>query len=664
MNPSRKAPCISITSLSFSWPFTAITMGSVEHNSVEDTTSQHYDAIIVGGGTAGLVAAARLSEDPTKKILVIDAGVDRRGDPLIDTPGLITQLWGNPTYDWDYYTVPQEHADGRRIPQPRGRVLGGSSAINVTAMVYPTPANFESWTKLGNKGWSHADLVPYYRKLESFHPASEETSQLLSLSSTINPKAHGKTGPLSTTFPDAYGPFQRAWLNAFDSAGFTDKSDPIHGRHQGAFIPPNSVNPNGYQRSYAASAYYPAQVESRPNLRLLSETFVNRVLLTRSEDGLLEATGVEITTPDSNPLQIHAKDVILAAGAFQSPVVLENSGIGSKELLERHGIECLVDNPGVGENLQDHFFTTVSFEVADSQFTADAVRNPAVVAALLQQYAESSSGPLSGVPFSLAFTPPVDFNGVMNQDALQALVSSYSPSKSKSRTTRKGTKTNPGLTAQYDELLALLINPNESTCFYGLMSSQMNVKPPSEGHTSMPEAYAPQRPENFISIMVGLNHPFSRGSVHTAGKDPRLAPVIDPKYLSHPLDLEIMARGTQFMERIVQQPGLEKMLKPGKEGVRLPEYLAKDSLQDLEVAKRVVKDRLWTTYHPSCTCAMMPRETGGVVGDRLVVHGTRNLRVIDASVFPMIPMGNIQATVYAVAEKACDIVKEDWAARG
>ena len=178
----------------------------------------------------------------------------------------------------------------------------------------------------------------------------------------------------------------------------------------------------------------------------------------------------------------------------------------------------------------------------------------------------------------------------------------------------------------------------------------------------MGEAYAfTNRPENFITIMVGLNHPYSRGSVTTPGpEDATKPPIIDPAYLSHPLDLEILARGTQFISTIASQPAFAALLKPAGEGVTLPEYYDRE-INDLETAKRIVKDRLWTTYHPSCTCAMLPRESGGVVDDRLRVHGTRGLRVVDASVFPMIPMGNIQSSVYAVAERAADFVKADWA---
>lgn len=155
----------------------------------------------------------------------------------------------------------------------------------------------------------------------------------------------------------------------------------------------------------------------------------------------------------------------------------------------------------------------------------------------------------------------------------------------------------------------------------------------------------------------GLSHPLSRGSVHLASKDPEATPIIDPKYLSHPFDLELLGRAMQLLETIVQQEFLKRMLKP--HGLRLPTQA--HHITDLDTAKEVVKERLWTNYHPSCFCPMLPRELGGVVDDRCLVYGTSNIRIIDASIFPVITQGNIQATVYAVAERACDLVKEDWA---
>ncbi|KAM5440136.1 hypothetical protein McanMca71_002755 [Microsporum canis] len=166
------------------------------------------------------------------------------------------------------------------------------------------------------------------------------------------------------------------------------------------------------------------------------------------------------------------------------------------------------------------------------------------------------------------------------------------------------------------------------------MPSQMNIRP--GGKTPINLAYSQQRPENYTSVMVGLNHPLSRGSVHIGSSGPMASPTIDPGYLSHPLDMEILVPGTQFIENIINQQEIKRLLKGG----RLPSLAC--NLADIEIAKQVTKERLWTTYHPSCTCAMMPKDLGGVVNDRLVVHGTKNVRVIDASVLPMITLHSRQ----------------------
>lgn len=531
------------------------------------------------------------------------------------------------------------------MPQPRGKVLGGSSAINVAALVYPSPRNFDAWTRLGNQGWTYDAVKPYYKKFQTFSPASAETSKLLSLDSYFKPELHGSQGPVKASFPDAYGPFNQAWMEAFDSAGFTDETDPILGRKQGAFTPPNTVNPDTKQRSYAANSYLNPVIEKRANLDILTEAFVQKVLLEQSDE--VEAKGVRVSNSSSSTIDIYAGEVILAAGAFQSPLVLEYSGIGSGALLKENGIEVFIDNPAVGENLQDHAFATISVEVKDDQISGDMARDPSVIQALVKQYMETKGGMLSGIPLSLAVTPPVDSHGRMSSEDVKTLAGAHLDIHDDA--------ISPAAKSHVREVKDLLVDPAESSCFFGLMPSQMNVK--TEGKTTMQEAYSPQRPENFITIMVGLNHPFSRGSVHISGSDPKAAPAIDPKYLSHPLDMEILARGVQFLDTLVNQDAFKRLLKT-EAGQRLPELAHK--LRDLEVAKQVARDRLWTTYHPSCTCAMLPRELGGVVNDRLVVHGTKNLRVIDASIFPMIPMGNIQATVYAVAERACDLIKEDW----
>ncbi|KAK7744550.1 hypothetical protein SLS53_003435 [Cytospora paraplurivora] len=438
------------------------------------------DVIIVGGGVAGLVAAARLSEVDDKRILVIEAGKDRRGDSNIDCPGMLINLWGNPEYDWNYWSVPQEHLNRREVPQPRGKVLGGSSAINAAAILFPTPRDFETWTNLGNSGWTAEDMIPYYRKSIRYYRPSPETNQRMSLDTYMDPTLYGTNGPIAASFADGFGPLDSAFVEAFDSTGLghQNKSDPILGRLHGSFTPLTSINPETHERSYAAPGYFTDMAEGRENVSLITDTIVDKIILERSLSGVVEAKGVEVRTRDGNTVVVHGNEVILAAGASQSPVILERSGIGSRVLLEKHGVPVVVDNPGVGENLQDHVFAPVSFEVADGQVTRDVVRDPAVVEAMVKQYTESRSGPLGDVPLTFAFLPPVDGLERLSTPVLEELISvSIAPGKAEEL---------PGAVAQATELKSLIADPRESAVYYAMLAGQSHVNP--HGRTTLLEA--------------------------------------------------------------------------------------------------------------------------------------------------------------------------------
>lgn len=207
----------------------------------------------------------------------------------------------------------------------------------------------------------------------------------------------------------------------------------------------------------------------------------------------------------------------------------------------------------------------------------------------------------------------------------------------------------PGRAKQYEIQHQMLLENSGSTCEYIFLPSQLHTLP---GKTTMGELLTPSFPDNYISVLALNNHPFSRGSVHIRSADPLEKPIFDPNYLSHPIDLEILARHTQYLDQIANTSPFCSLLKPSS---RIPKGA---DVTNLESAKKIVKDRLLSCFHPAGTCAMMPEELGGVVNNRLIVHGTKNLRVVDASIFPMIPQGNIQAVVYAVAEKAADMIKQ------
>jgi choline dehydrogenase-like flavoprotein len=437
-----------------------------------------------------------------------------------------------------------------------------------------------------------------------------------------------------------YGPFQASWAKTLDKLGWCNSDDPIEGEKLGTFACGLSIDAETKTRGYAASAYYNQDVSKRPNLEVLAETSVEKIL-TKNSGSSVEATGVRVRTKDGTHEIFATKEVILSAGAIQSPQILELSGIGQKELLEKHGIPVVLDSPGVGENLQDHAISAPCFEIADDQVSADIMRDPNIVQAVLQQYMTTKTGPLVGIPISVTMLPLLDSDGRVSHDEVAQLAKQYAD----------GTNLPLWQKRQYEQLEKQILGPKEAAGYAMMLPLQLNIS--AEAPQSK-EMLAPTNPKNFITIMAVNNHPFSRGFCHIRSADPREKPILDPQYLSHPIDLEILARYTQYIETIVKTEPFASLLKPSG---RLPEG---KQATDLDTAKGIVKERLLSTFHPTGTCAMMPKELNGVVDSRLKVHGTKNLRVVDASIFPMETLGNIQATVYAVAEKAADLIKEDW----
>ena len=596
-----------------------------------------YDIIICGGGTAGCVLAARLTEDPDVTVLMLEAGENANDDFRISTPGLFPLLIDSER-DWQFMTEPSPGLNGRKIGQPRGKCIGGSSAINLLGLIHPSKAGMDAWAELGNPGWDWDSLAPYYRKFERHCPPSKEVESALGLN-YLDPKVKGTDGPICSSYPTALDPLQKAWTDTWKGLQQWYTGDPLTGVNSGGYIAPAAIDPKAGTRCHAGTAYY-APAAGRSNLHVKTEALIEKVEFKVGSQNPVVATGVTFILADGHRYTAKAKkEVILSAGAFASPAILERSGVGSKSFCEDLGIESVLDIPNVGENLQDHLFGGPSFEVKDGVMTADVMRDPAVAGKLMEMYQTSHSGPLAGACAPcFASTSLVDsvtsLNFRQHEDDLRALLDKYVPL---------------GTSDPHDRFIrSVLESPSEASLSICFLPVQFHGE-----KEQTKEAFNITEPENYVSILPALAHPFSRGSVHIQSKDANVYPKINPRYLEHKLDVEIMARHLMQVEVLAETEPLKSFLKPG--GRRLPDGY---DASTLDRAKNSARAACSSNYHPSGTCAMKSKELGGVLDASLKVYGSKNVRVCDASIFPIQVRGNIMSSVYAVAEKGADIIKE------
>lgn len=432
----------------------------------------------------------------------------------------------------------------------------------------------------------------------------------------------------------------KAWIETFETLGHSPKGQPFSGHLSGAFIPLATIDPVTKERSYSTIRYY-TPTAGRKNLHVLTESLVQKIVL--EEDGhKMRATGVEITSEGQTTTAIARREVILAASSFQSPKMLELSGIGGADLLQSHGIEVKIVNPGVGENLQDHLVCGFIVEVQDHINTIDdLVRQDAkAIEAAMGEYMTKRSGPLASCGIaSYAYMPMMAFLSEDEQSKVKSLFDTHHPEQSSAPVTK----------AYYDIASSILLDKTEASGALLAIQCQaaLSTDPERENSPNGPI------PGKFVTLAAMISQPLFRGSVHIRSSDATVKPVIDPKFLDHPLNLEVLARQMQSLEVITAAEPLKSGVL--KEGGR--RWDPRSDCKNLDDAKKLVKASCISMWHPTSTCSMLPREMRGVVNDKLIVYGTSNLRVVDASVMSLIPRANTQSSVYAVAERAADIIK-------
>jgi choline dehydrogenase-like flavoprotein len=438
--------------------------------------AEAFDYVIVGAGTAGCVLAARLSEDPKTAVCLIEAGGEDR-HPFIHVPATVGAAIMRPKLNWRFLTAPQPQLNNRRIPLPRGHVVGGSGSINGMVYFRGQPQDFDDWASAGNAGWSYREVLPYFIRSENNDSYADSPY-------------HGHSGPIRVSHIPRPNPMIAAFLEAMRSLGF-ERCDDFNGPHPEGYGPRQGTIRNGRRDSTAVAYLRPAR--TRPNLEVLTDSLVSRVVI---ESGRAAAVQFQRGGETRN-LQAR-REVVVSAGAVQSPQVLMLSGIGDGKALQALGIEVERDLPAVGANYHDHLAAGILMEMKNSESYGISWRAAPRGALNLLEYALFHSGPFASNVFEAnAFVRSRD--GLDRPD-LQIV---FQPARR-----------NPG------------------------------TFPFPLGH-------------GFALSVVHL-YPRSRGRVSLASADPRAAPVVDPNLLGDPYDLAPTLRGLELSRRIIAAPAFAR----------------------------------------------------------------------------------------------------------
>ncbi|KAK6496528.1 hypothetical protein TWF481_002542 [Arthrobotrys musiformis] len=591
-----------------------------------------FDYIIVGGGTAGLVVASRLTEDPSIVVGVIEAGSPGLGDPLIDLPGRFGEAV-HTKYDWEFETTVQEGLGNRKLEWARGKVLGGSSAINFFTWMRGNKQDYDSWEELGNKGWGWESMLPFFKKAETFiRPDLDQEKHKLD----YRHESHGASGFIQTSYSKQHGAHHGHWHETLENLGVQRRST-FDGSNVGVWTGLTSVN-SDTKRSYAANEYY-LPYALRDNLKVICDSIVREVIL-EPVDGQMTATGVRFASAGFEYTASARKEVVVSCGSVQSPLILELSGIGNPDILKAAGIDVKIENKNVGENLQDRLMVAMVYEIDTSTPNADDLRsNQALAAAADEEYEKHRTGLRTILPCSFTYLPLSQF---MKEDRISQLAIQARDSW--------GTEAN---TLQNQDLLKKLTSKEP----LGQMEFVFDAR-------NWYPVFALDDGKKYGTMLQMLQYPFSTGSLHIPPKPPGKPrttsddkPVIDPKYYQGvgALDQVVMAEGLKFGHKITKTPPLCQFVK---RRVFPPPPSHSDGDEDFF---DYVKHHTISDWHPTGTCAMGGSNgiKNGVVDERLKVYGTTNLRCIDASIMPVQISCHPQATVYAIAEKGASMVLED-----
>ncbi|KAF3015849.1 hypothetical protein E8E14_006513 [Neopestalotiopsis sp. 37M] len=575
-----------------------------------------YDYVVVGAGASGLTVANRLSEDAGTTVLVIEAGQFDQGEDIVTIPGLAGGAIGT-QYDWNTSYVATEYVENRAISIPQGKVVGGSTKLNRMVFDRGSKSDYDRWEDLGSEGWGFDALLPYFKKNEFFTPPDENIASTYGI--TYDVSAHGFDGYMNVSYAPFIWPTTKDFASAIEEVGISISPDQANGNAIGGFYIPHNQDPATATRSSAREAYYDT-VETRGNLHLITGQQVTRILTDVTGD-TVTVTGVEFASgrnASRSSITVQ-KEAILAAGAIFTPQILQVSGIGDSAYLSSIDVSTVVDLPAVGQNFHDHILLPTVNTIVAPLTASNLTTNATYAAESRELYDTEHTGPYADPTGDfLVFLPLQNFTEQWS--TIQTEASAQDPA-------------------------AYLANDTAAEVIAGYTQQHelMNEKLGSTDSAILELIWADG------TVVLGLEHPYSRGSVKAPSADIFDAPLADPSYLSNPLDVEILVEGVKFVRTLMGADALAA-LQPFEvvPGVNVT--------SDEDIAS-FVRQNAATLYHPAGSCKLGAQEQGGVVDNELKVYGIEGLRIVDASVMPLLPASHTMTTVYAVAEKAADIIR-------
>ncbi|HZB21529.1 MAG TPA: GMC family oxidoreductase N-terminal domain-containing protein [Blastococcus sp.] len=597
--------------------------------------AEEFDVVVVGAGSAGAVIAARLSEDPSVRVALVEAGGPPPPEEMM--PAAVASLQLNPETDWAYTGdaggCGRGLAEGRMMV-PRGRMLGGSSGINYMAYVRGHPGDFDAWAAGGAKGWAYDDVLPYFKKSEGFQPSDDIV---------VDPDVHGYDGPLGVSVRQPVIPAAAQFVEAAKASGIPtgDYNGRDRLRPEGVASLFQTTTRDG-RRSSTFRAFLEPVMDRRENLVVIPHALVQRVLLEDSDDGLV-ATGVEYRTTDGAVETVTAtREVVLSAGAIGSPQLLLLSGVGPADELAQVGIACRLDLPDVGKHLKDHLHAPMFFEAPGI-----GLNMTEVAISLGPDALRAPAGPLPADPADDVGLPP-DLAG-LKAEAERRLDEWVTTGRSLVSSSLYDAalwySTGLGDEHTHDAQIGFLV------CGYtpDLWRSVFRVDP--DTYFDDPAKRLALDAE-VVVVLPNPVQPHSEGEIRLASADAGEPPAIFLNYFADPHDARVMVSVMRRALDLVANwpvPGMGPLLVPPK--LAESHGHASGDVPSDELLEDLARHYALTVYHATSTCRM-----GSVVDSELRVRGVERLRVADASVMPDVTSGNTNAPTIMIGEKAAELI--------